>query len=200
MAKKAKNKIRHEINLMETGRPPAKEPEIVEGEIISEPDPGRLSRMLTRIKKGRRNIEKRIEARAVKLGLNPEPLIKGIWEVLLLLPRLIRLMYKLTLDKRIPLRFRAMCVFCLLYVLSPMDIVPEIILGPVAFLDDLALLLMALNIMLNDVDPEILKEHWTGDEDVLRIIRESVSLVEWFIPGALKKTIKKFFKTKKVES
>lgn len=195
MAKKRSTSVRRKVNLIEPPGP-AVEPELVE-EAGGEIRKTRLSdRLMRRIRASRGRIEKRVEARAAKLGLDPKPLIKGIWEIILLLPRLIKLVFKLTLDRRVPLRMRVLCALGLTYVLSPIDIVPEAMLGPVALLDDVALLIIILNTLLNQVDPEVVKDHWKGDEDVLRIIKESLAMVQWFMPSSVDAVMKRFFSKK----
>lgn len=153
----------------------------------------RFDKFIARVRKSRHRIEKRIEAAAIKRGIDPEPLMKGVWELLLMMPRLLRLTLKLLVDRRIPVRLRLLCALSLAYVLSPIDFIPAAIVGPVGYIDDLALVLIALDTLVNEVDPAIVQEHWNGDEDVLKIIQESVSLVEWFIPTPVHEAIKKFF-------
>lgn len=195
---RAKKKPLRKANLAEPAPLPAPEPKVIgpEQKPESEETPRRFNyfdRMLRRIRKSRQSIERRIERRAMRLGIAPEPLIKGIWELLLLFPRLIRLAVKLLFDPRVPLRLRVLCGLSLAYLISPLDLIPEAIIGPAGYLDDLGLLLVTLNLLVNEVDPEVVKEHWTGNEDVLRIIRDSVSLVEWFIPKPVYESIKKYF-------
>ncbi|MBW3670433.1 MAG: hypothetical protein KY432_02040, partial [Acidobacteria bacterium] len=44
-------------------------------------------------------------------------------------------------------------------------------IGPLGFLDDLVFAVYILNRMLLDTDEAILREHWSGDEDLLDMIR-----------------------------
>ena len=51
------------------------------------------------------------------------------------------------------------------------DILPEALLGPMGFLDDLVFGVFVLNRILRETDPSILREHWSGSEDLLASIQ-----------------------------
>lgn len=192
-----KEKPQVEINLLEERKENVIEPEI-EGETRETlPQKGLIGIVTKKIQNSRSTIERRVSAIAIKLGLDPKPLIKGVWEVLLLLPRLVLLVLKLSWDKRVPMRLRLLCMAGLVYIVSPLDFIPEGVVGALGYLDDLAIALVILDILLNNIEPEVIQEHWNGDEDVLKIIRESVSLAKVFLPPHAEATIKKFFRLKK---
>lgn len=170
------------------------EPEVEDNEERTLPEKGFVRIITKKIQSGRQEVEKRIAATALRFGIDPQPLIKGLWEVLLLLPRLVLLVMKLSWDKRVPVRMRLLCVSGLVYIILPLDFIPEGVLGVVGVLDDLAIALVILDILVNNIEPEIIREHWDGDEDVLRIIKESVSLAKWFLPPQTEAIIRRFFK------
>jgi uncharacterized membrane protein YkvA (DUF1232 family) len=62
-------------------------------------------------------------------------------------------------------------VAALAYFLSPMDIVPEILLGPFGYVDDVALTAWLLDHFLNHLDPSLVNEHWPGRERVKVVIQ-----------------------------
>lgn len=160
------------------------------------PKKGFVGIITKRIRAGREAVEKRISDTALRLGIEPQPLIKGLWEALLLLPRLFLLVLKLSWDKRVPVRLRMLCIAGLGYIVLPLDFIPEGILGAVGYLDDLAVVLVILDILVNNIEPAIIQEHWDGDEEVLKIIKESVSLAKWFLPPNAEIIIKKIFRVK----
>ena len=57
------------------------------------------------------------------------------------------------------------------YVLSPIDLIPEIIFGPFGFIDDLLIVGSALSRVLNYVHPDVVHSHWSGQGDVLDAIQ-----------------------------
>lgn len=91
-------------------------------------------------------------------------------EYLLLAPDLFVLLSRLMLDKRVPFSAKAVAAAVVAYFISPVDIVPEVLTGPVGFVDDVVLAVYALRRILADVDREIVYEHWNGNQDLLATI------------------------------
>lgn len=193
--KKKKREV--ELNLLEERGEKVIEPELEDETKETPSQKGVIGIVTKKIQNSRSNIEKHISATAIKLGLDPQPLIKGLWEVLLLLPRLVLLVLKLSWDKRVPVRLRLLCLGGLVYIVSPLDFIPEALFGAFGYLDDLAIALVILDILLSNIEPAIIQEHWDGDEDVLKIIKESISLAKLFLPPHAEATIKKFFRLNK---
>lgn len=107
-------------------------------------------------------------------------------EYLLLLPRFVQLLWRLTRDPRVPARSKATLLLLGGYLALPFDIVPDFI--PVAGqIDDIMVIAFALDQIVNRVPPEIVREHWDGDGDVLEIIKEILDISTAFIPARLKK-------------
>jgi len=142
----------------------------------------------------RGRVNRFIEARALKKGLDPEPVKAAVWELLLLLPRLLKLVLSLLADKRVPLGLRLKCGLALAYVVSPLDLLSEAALGPVGMLDDLAILLIVLDVLLNEVEPRIIRDHWRGSEDILKLVSSSVGVTRLFIPETVYDKIVGFFR------
>ena len=113
-------------------------------------------------------------------------------EYLLLAPDVFVLLWRLVNDKRVDAKNKVMLGSGLAYYLFPLDIMPEAFLGPVGYLDDLVFAVYLLNRMLTDTDVAILREHWSGRDDVLETIRRVLAaadnLVGSDIVGKFKKT------------
>lgn len=95
-------------------------------------------------------------------------------EYILWAPDLFHLLLKLISDPEVPKKHKVQLGGAIVYFISPLDLMPDLLLGPVGFLDDIALAAFVLNNLLNDVDPRILRKHWAGDEDVLLVVRRIV--------------------------
>jgi uncharacterized membrane protein YkvA (DUF1232 family) len=106
-------------------------------------------------------------------------------EYLLLLPRLVKLIWRLARDPRVPARSKAMLMMLGGYVLSPIDLIPDFIPG-LGQLDDVVIAAFALDQILNRVPEHIVREHWEGDEDVLQLVREILDISTAFMPNWLK--------------
>src|SRR5688572_31610392 len=69
--------------------------------------------------------------------------------ILLLAPDLFHLLSRLMLDPRIPTAEKAGLGAALAYFISPIDLLPEALLGPAGYVDDVALAAFVLNRLIN---------------------------------------------------
>jgi uncharacterized membrane protein YkvA (DUF1232 family) len=89
------------------------------------------------------------------------------------LPDLVRLMRGLARDDRVPRGSKVLLGFGALWVLSPIDLIPEFIpiAGP---LDDIVVVALVLRHVLKKAGRTVAEEHWTGDPAILeRILKMS---------------------------
>jgi uncharacterized membrane protein YkvA (DUF1232 family) len=106
-------------------------------------------------------------------------------EYLLLLPRLLKLLWRLARDPRVPARTKATLFILGGYLASPIDVIPDFIPG-VGQLDDIAIVAFVLDQMLNRIPEDIVRDHWEGDEDILQVIKEILDISTAFVPGWLR--------------
>lgn len=95
----------------------------------------------------------------------------GVGDVLLLLPDLTMLLVRLLRDGRVGFGAKAIALVGVGYVLSPLDLVPEILLGPVGLVDDLMVVAATLSRLVNHVHPDVVRSHWSGQGDALEAIQ-----------------------------
>jgi uncharacterized membrane protein YkvA (DUF1232 family) len=114
-----------------------------------------------------------------------EPRATDLKEYLLLLPRLLKLLYRLTRDPRVPARSKATLFILGGYLASPIDLIPDFIPG-IGQLDDIAVIAFVLDQMLNRIPDDIVREHWEGDEDILQVVKEILDISTAFVPGWLR--------------
>ncbi len=107
---------------------------------------------------------------------------------LLVAPDLFVLLSRLALDPRVSPRAKAKVTTGLVYLLSPLDLVPDF-LGPVGFLDDVvvaAYIVYTICEELNALDPSILQEHWEGEGDALQRVTDIVARAEGVLGKGLR--------------
>jgi uncharacterized membrane protein YkvA (DUF1232 family) len=93
---------------------------------------------------------------------------------LLLVPDVFLLLARLTLDKEVPAATRTMIGGTLAYFVLPIDLLPEALLGPVGFMEDLVLAVAVLaQAFGGDLEPYA-RKHWSGPEE-LRIVLHDIS-------------------------
>ncbi len=93
-------------------------------------------------------------------------------KMLLLVPDIFILMVRLTLDKRVPRGARAMIGGALAYFILPFDLLPEAILGPIGYLDDLVLAVAVLSQVFGGELEPYARKHWSGPEDLRVVLRD----------------------------
>jgi uncharacterized membrane protein YkvA (DUF1232 family) len=114
-------------------------------------------------------------------------------DYLLLAPDLFHLLVKLSIDKRVPGEKKAKFIAVLAYFISPLDLMPEVFLGPIGYLDDIALTAYVLNEYINENDASVVRELWAGDQDILTTIKNILYAADKMIGSGLWKKIRSIF-------
>ena len=98
-------------------------------------------------------------------------------DVLMLAPDLFYTMLCLLKDDRVSAMQKAKLVGAIVYFISPVDLIPEGVVGPVGYIDDIALAAYVLDQMINGVDEQAVRDCWPGtDEDVLAVLRKVLAV------------------------
>lgn len=111
-------------------------------------------------------------------------------DILMLAPDFFHLLVRLSLDKRIPPSKKVKFFAGITYFISPMDFFPEALVGPIGYMDDIAVAAFILNDFINKNDIEIVHEHWAGEGDVLASIQNILTVANEFLGEGLWKRIK----------
>jgi uncharacterized membrane protein YkvA (DUF1232 family) len=115
-------------------------------------------------------------------------------EFLLLVPDVFILLWRLLNDARVSGKNKVLLGSGVAYFVFPFDLLPEAFLGPIGYLDDLVLAVYILNRMLVDTDAAILREHWSGSEDVLATIQKVLNAADSLVGRDLLQRIKRMAK------
>lgn len=92
-----------------------------------------------------------------------------------LLPDVLGLVRRLVADRTLTRRVRALVVVLLCYLAMPFDVVPDVI--PVlGWADDVVVVALVLRAVVRSAGPDVVRRHWPGTEDGLRVLR---LLVRW---------------------
>jgi uncharacterized membrane protein YkvA (DUF1232 family) len=78
------------------------------------------------------------------------------------LMRQVRLVWRLLTDRRVPLHVKAVPLLALLYLLVPIDLMPEVMipfLGPLALADDVTIILLAVHYLIGAAPRYVVDEH-----------------------------------------
>ncbi len=105
-------------------------------------------------------------------------------------PDLFHLLVKLSLDKRVALDDKILLGAVIVYFVSPIDLLPEALLGPVAYVDDIALTAWAIDRIIQNAGVRVVKDHWAGDADVLAVIKKIAHVSHEMLGGRVWKKLK----------
>jgi uncharacterized membrane protein YkvA (DUF1232 family) len=119
--------------------------------------------------------------------------VSGVGDILLLLPDLTVLLARLVRDERVPLASKAVALVGVGYVLSPIDLLPEILLGPIGLVDDLLVVSMALSRLMNDVHPDVVRSHWSGKGDALDAVQRAMDWSQGVFRQRFGAPLRRFF-------
>ena len=112
-------------------------------------------------------------------------------EYLLLVPDVFILLWRLTTDARVTSKDKVLLGSAIAYYIFPFDIIPEALVGPMGFMDDLVFAVFVLNKVLKGADPAIVREHWSGSEDVLAVIERVLGAADSLVGSDMLAKIKK---------
>ena len=125
-----------------------------------------------------------------------EELRRKLRELVMLFPNLVKLLGRLAMDSRVPVRSRLFAFGVLAYVVSPIDLVPGFIpvLGQI---DDLLAAALALELITGAAGPEVVREHWDGTDLQLAAV---LGVVEWgaaaLAPKPLRAALDRFLRSR----
>ena len=144
------------------------------------PPPERANRFYDRI---RGAVRRYVDKKGTALGKTAD--------FLLLVPDVFILLWRLTTDSRVTGKDKILLGSAVAYYIFPFDLLPEALVGPMGFLDDLVFGVYVLNKMLKTTDAAILREHWSGSDDVLAMIQRVLGAADSLVGSNMAASIKK---------
>lgn len=107
---------------------------------------------------------------------------------LMFLPNLVKLLGKMITDARVPLAEKALFGAAIVYVIVPLDLIPDVFpfIGQV---DDLYLVALTLLRLLNRTDAGILREHWDGGGDIVKLADSIAGIAPMILPKRVTKML-----------
>lgn len=102
-------------------------------------------------------------------------------DAVLMMPNIVKLVGRLLKDPRVPRRAKITLGLAAAYVVSPIDLIPEVI-PVVGWADDVILMMFAIDSLIERAGAEVVEEHWDGPGDLLDLVRDIVAISRNVLP------------------
>jgi uncharacterized membrane protein YkvA (DUF1232 family) len=109
-------------------------------------------------------------------------------KALMLIPNFLKLLYRLFKDPRAPLAEKALLVGVIVYIISPLDFIPDVVpfIGQV---DDLYLAALVVLRLFSRTDGNVLREHWDGGGDLAALVSGIERAARYVLPRTVRRIL-----------
>ncbi len=107
---------------------------------------------------------------------------------LMFLPNMFSLLGRLLRDNRVPLAEKALFAAAVVYVIMPLDFIPDVFpfIGQV---DDIYLVALSLLRLVNRTDEGIIREHWSGGGDIVSLANSIAGIAPMLLPKRITRVL-----------
>ena len=107
---------------------------------------------------------------------------------LMFLPNMVLLLGRLLKDNRVPIAEKALFAAAIVYVISPLDFIPDVFpfIGQV---DDLYVVALVLLRLVNRTDESVVRQHWSGGGDIVALSDSIAGLAPKFLPKRIARVL-----------
>ncbi len=115
-------------------------------------------------------------------------------EYLMFAPDLFHLLCRLSVDQDVPILEKVKLAAAIAYFVSPIDLIPGLVFGPMGYVDDIALAAYVLNSIIKSSGPDVARRHWAGDGDVLEVVTATLEFATRMLGGGFLKKIEQILR------
>ncbi len=109
-------------------------------------------------------------------------------DYLLFIPNLVGLLLRLLRDNRVSSADKAILAGTIIYVIAPIDVIPDFI-PFIGLIDDSYLIAISVLRLLNRADRQTVMDHWKGGIDIKELVTSIARVAEFFLPAKLKNVL-----------
>ncbi len=106
-------------------------------------------------------------------------------DYLFFIPNFLKLLFDLLRDSRVSSADKAIVAGTILYVISPIDVIPDFI-PFIGLVDDSYLIGISVLRLLNRADRSIVLNHWKGSHDIKELVAGMSKVAAYFLPDRIK--------------
>jgi uncharacterized membrane protein YkvA (DUF1232 family) len=111
-------------------------------------------------------------------------------DVVLAAPDMLHLLYRLMLDPSVGVTDKTKLAGAFAYFVTPVDLIAEAFVGPIGYLDDMALAALVLSQLIQG-NREAVVRNWAGDQNVIALIEKILMRAEAMLGYRVWKMIKR---------
>ncbi len=130
---------------------------------------------------------KKRELKRIERGERSE--LKGrLKSFLMFLPNMVTLLARLLKDGRVPTAEKALFLAAIVYVISPLDFIPDVFpfIGQV---DDIYVVALTLLRLINRSDETVVRQLWPGGGDIVALADSIANIAPKFLPRRISRVI-----------
>ncbi|HEX2080618.1 MAG TPA: DUF1232 domain-containing protein [Longimicrobium sp.] len=101
-------------------------------------------------------------------------------------PAFLKLLARLARDPRVSVLDKAIVAAVLVYLVSPVDLIPDFAAPVLGQVEDVYLLALALSRLLNQAGMDVLLDHWEGDAATLETALSALDRAGSLLPGPIR--------------
>lgn len=132
---------------------------------------------------------KEIEGPRTKLKRREKSELKGrMGSFLMFLPNMVSLLGRLLKDVRVPTAEKALFVAAIVYVISPLDFIPDVFpfIGQV---DDIYVVALTLLRLISKTDADVVRSHWRGGGDIVSLAESVAGIAPMLLPKRVSRVL-----------
>ncbi|MEJ7861842.1 MAG: YkvA family protein [Pyrinomonadaceae bacterium] len=108
--------------------------------------------------------------------------------MLMFLPNMVKLLGNLLIDGRVPVVDKALFAAAIVYVIMPLDFIPDIF-PFIGQIDDLYLVALTLVRLINRADESVVRENWSGGGDIVSLANSVAKLAPMLLPQRVSRVL-----------
>ncbi|HEX8173550.1 MAG TPA: YkvA family protein [Pyrinomonadaceae bacterium] len=114
--------------------------------------------------------------------------------LLMFLPNMIHLCGRLMTDGRVPRTEKLLLAGAIIYAVSPLDLIPDMI-PFVGQIDDVYLIALTLLRLIHRTDERVVREHWRGGGDIIQLADAVAEIAPRLLPQRVNRVLTSHIKT-----
>jgi len=109
-------------------------------------------------------------------------------EMLTFLPNMVGLCGRLMADRRVSKTEKALFASAIVYAVTPLDFLPDLI-PFIGQIDDAYLVALTLLRLVNRTDAGVVREHWRGTGDIVHLAQSVANIAPLILPGRVSRVL-----------